>query len=427
MPNNISMKRRLSPITIILFGLSLLAHNVHAAPGPGVYDLTVELKANGSVVLQWKEAPGLSGSLAVYRSNREIVDRLPASASLVAQVPTGALTCVDQPDGSGPWFYLVLPESRVSGALNTLPPGTSISQTAIKIPSLSQTKPDAPSITLERKSSFSNMYAKVEGEAIYIHFNTRVDAGRAVLYRSTSPVRGINDLVNAVIIHVGKPESPFVDYPVPGIECWYALILEDDIRKGVAGIFPGDNATDYAVEVRAGTSQARRPLSAANIRSMPLPLISRDALADMIQAWPSNTPPRRSLSPAAAAARAELLSRDRRPMRSLPRRPQLFQQDLSPAEGGEAWVLHSIVADSFRAGKWEESADALGAFLSLPRSNEAENRGRFYLGQTYYFRGDYRLALFEFLLSHRSYPVEANGWIQECLGQLSKNAWQRGN
>lgn len=417
------MKRRALLAILIIATLVVLPSRLSATPGIGVYDLAVELKDNGSVVLEWKETAGLTGSLAVYRSKHEIVDRLPPSARLIAQVPAGALTCVDQPEGAGPWYYLVLPESKVQAALASLPPGTSITRTAIKIPVLAQPVNETTSSNLDRTASFSNMYATVEGEAIYIHFIPLVEEGRAVLYRSTLPVRSIEDLVHAVIIHVGPPKGPFVDYPVPGIECWYALILEEDIRKGVAGIFSGQNATSYAVEVRAGPSGTGGPRIATHIRSMPLPLISRDALADMIQAWPSSTARRQELSPAAAAARAELLSRGKRPLRSTPRRPQLFQQDLSPSEGGEAWVLHSIVADSFRAGRWEESADALGAFLSLPRSAEAENRGRFYLGQSWYFRGDYRLALFEFLLSHRSYPVEANAWIQECLGQLSKNVW----
>lgn len=418
MPNNRIMMGKIRCLLLAIAFIAVPVSSLLAETSVGVLDLNVELKNGATVVLSWRESPGLTGSLAVYRSSREFVDRLPASASLVAIVPVSVGTCIDIPEGPGPWYYIVLPESRVQGARNSLPAGSRITQTAIHLPSRIQETPTPTD--LERRLSFKGIYAVIEGDAVNIHFTPLVESGRAVLYRSTKPVRSMDDLVNAVILQVGAPESPYIDYPVPGIECWYTIILEDDFRRGLAGIFPGENATEFPVEVSVGTRRTALSLGPGKLRSMPLPLISRDALAEMIHAWPGQSPLPRSLHPEASRAVADILSRWRSPQRSLRRSPQVFQIDLSPSSGGEAFVLYSIINERFRIGRWEESADALGAFLSLPRSEEAENRARFYLAQTYYFRSDFRLALFEFLLSHRSYPVESNAWIQDCLRRLSQ-------
>jgi len=57
-------------------------------------------------------------------------------------------------------------------------------------------------------------------------------------------------------------------------------------------------------------------------------------------------------------------------------------------------------------------------YLSLPRSKGVEARARFYLGQTLYFIGNYRGALFEFLSIKSIHPVEANMWIDSILAAM---------
>jgi TolA-binding protein len=55
----------------------------------------------------------------------------------------------------------------------------------------------------------------------------------------------------------------------------------------------------------------------------------------------------------------------------------------------------------------------------LPRSPASEARARYYLGQSYYFAGKNREALFEFLLVQSQYGAEANDWIRSLLPNLS--------
>jgi TolA-binding protein len=56
----------------------------------------------------------------------------------------------------------------------------------------------------------------------------------------------------------------------------------------------------------------------------------------------------------------------------------------------------------------------------LPRSSPAESRARFYLGQAYYYSGNYREALFEFLLIRDVFPAEGSEWVQATLAAMVK-------
>jgi TolA-binding protein len=98
--------------------------------------------------------------------------------------------------------------------------------------------------------------------------------------------------------------------------------------------------------------------------------------------------------------------------------PRVFAMDLRAPAGGEESALFQIVKDHFEKFDWEGARVSLQHYLSLPRSKEVEARGRFYLGQTLYYTGNYREALMEFL-SFRSFnPVEANAWIDAVLSAM---------
>jgi TolA-binding protein len=101
--------------------------------------------------------------------------------------------------------------------------------------------------------------------------------------------------------------------------------------------------------------------------------------------------------------------------------PRAFKDDLEvPSGGGEDYMLKNIVQGPFLMRNWEEARENLTEFLSLPRSSSAENRARFYLGQTYYYSGSYREALFEFLLIRDVFPAESGEWVQASLSAMVK-------
>jgi hypothetical protein len=234
-----------------------------------------------------------------------------------------------------------------------------------------------------------------------------------VLYRSVSPIIRSQDLLNAVVVQDGI-NTPFTDYPVPGISYYYAVISEDELIAGNVGIFPGYNATITAAEVPAGSRVGLG--DSPGIRSIPLPLISVNAVSpggiygDVLPPTP--------LSPEAARAVNNLNLQGvsgRLPQKT----PRVFSQDLEAPSGGEEYPLRSIVQGPFRRQEWSACRDEMLQYLSLPRGAAAESRARFYLGQAYYFTGSFREALFEFLTVQTNYPGESAEWIQATLAMLT--------
>jgi hypothetical protein len=278
------------------------------------------------------------------------------------------------------------------------------------VPAVSPAAAPAPA-----EPAISAIEARIEGDSVIISYKTADTAKNAVLYRGVRPMERIEDLLNAVIVQSGI-SSPFVDYPVPGIPYYYAVVFGEDISGGRAVLRPGYNTTRTAAEVAPGQHRVGLPEPQREIRSMPLPLISLYTAVPGAEGL-GEPPPPAPLSPEAAKAVGSIQTPERRAPAAV-RRKRAFDQDLEVPAGGEEYSLRSIVQGSFTKGDWKNSIEELLRYLSLPRSRASEARARFYLGQAYYFSGAPRKALFEFLFVQPLYPEEAREWVQASLAAL---------
>ncbi len=265
---------------------------------------------------------------------------------------------------------------------------------------------------LVSKPAFSAVTASVNGDAVEINFKAERKVVSALLYRSATPLRRVADLLDAIIVLAGPPEAPMIDYPVPGIAYYYALLDENELKSGSALIEIGVNTTVQAATVPAGLYRIGLPGPSSDLRSMPLPLISLHSLGETS---PSLTPS--PLSPEATKIIKRLVSVTE-PKELSERRPRVFPQDLEAPAGGEEYTLRSIVQGTFAKRDWRKAITELSGYLSLSRTALTEARARFYLGQSYYFQNQYREALFEFLLVQEQYSAEAREWIQAVLRHL---------
>jgi TolA-binding protein len=98
--------------------------------------------------------------------------------------------------------------------------------------------------------------------------------------------------------------------------------------------------------------------------------------------------------------------------------PKAFSGDLRASAGEDAASLGSIVRGVFANREWDAARTALLHYLSLPQTEQAQARARYYLGQTYYFSGQYREALLEFLSVRTLEPAEVSAWIDAALAAL---------
>jgi hypothetical protein len=375
---------------------------------PFVSQLQGEVK-NNLVRLSWQDSRDVRGPVFIYRSQTPFDAAHPYYMVRPVEAPYGAQSYIDEVETPGEWHYFIAASDERGRRYEIfMPHGNTITVTVEEIQN--ESVPSSPSPGTASK--ITGLDAAVRGDGVLISFRLTAPIKNLVLYRSVSPIAKTRDLLNAVLVEDGIL-SPFMDYPIPGIPYYYAVISEDELVSGNVEIYPGYNATINAAEV---STESRIGLGASpGIRSIPLPLISISALSP--ESGYGDLPSPRPLSPEAARA-VNGISLGRTASMLPQKTPQVFDQDLAPPSGGEEYALRSIVQGPFKDQDWTVCRDELLQYLSLPRSAAVEGRARFYLAQAHYFTGSFREALFEFLTAQTNYPAETVEWIQATLTML---------
>ena len=409
------MKFRETFFTVVLFsvlGLTWSFTEDRSSVQPFVRQLTATIQDN-KVMLQWVDAQDGKGPVYIYRKIISSGSSGPQDLDPV-QVPRGVQSYIDPIESDGLRSYLVLASDANGVPYTVRIPNTNYIEIDVKKTPLPLSKSDS------KYQNISSLKTEVQKDSIIISFTLNGSETKSiqplVLYRSTQPIRYVQDLVQAVIVQGGITSSPYIDYPVPDIPYYYALVFEDDIKQGNLRLEGGKNVTLIPAEVPAGTFRIGLPGPQKDIRSIPLPLLSVTATVpgalNTIQVPVLALP----LSPEASKAVSALPFPE--PKKAALKKPRVFSQDLNAIGGGEEFTLRSIVQGAFNNRDWNSVIEQLERFLSLPRSSTIEARSRFYLGQAYYMTGKYREALFEFLLMKNLYPAEAREWIQSILPLL---------
>jgi hypothetical protein len=364
----------------------------------------------GCIRLTWEDSRNVTGPVFIYRSDTPFpVSPLPQGA----EVPYGAQSYVDEVERSGTFHYFAV-SSDEWGRKYMIPiPYTNTISVIVNagdmtfFPNGLQEGPGTPETAEKSIYSFK---AEEDNGRIILSFEG--GGKNAVIYRSTKPMRTGEDLFQALIVGRGSL-PPFIDYPVPGIPYYYAVVLEEEMNSGPILLSAGKNTTAEPVTVRRREQETAVPVPDGRIRTIPLPSMSVESARNgLAPDFPSSPLSEEALR--AARALAGPVSK------TVPfREPGIFLEDMEEASSeGENSRLSQIVRGAFSSRKWEEAGEELRRFLSLPRPAAVESRSRFYLGQVYYFTGKPREALFEFLSARNTYPNETNPWINATLARL---------
>jgi hypothetical protein len=407
---NKSMKKQGRLIFLLslvpLFGA--FSEETEAVFAPFVSHLEAELK-NSFIRLTWKDSRNVTGPVFIYRSDTPFpVSPLPQGV----EVPYGAQSYVDEAERPGTFHYFAVSSDEWGRKYmipipytNTVSVTVNAGDTAFFLNG-SREVPGTPETAEKGIYSFR---AEADNGRIVLSFEG--GGKNAVLYRSTKPMRSGEDLLQALIVGRGS-SPPFIDYPVPGIPYYYAVVLEEEMNSGLILLSAGKNTTVEPVTVRREQETAG-PVPNDRIRTIPLPPVSVESARNgLAPDFPSSPLSEEALS--AARALAGPVSK------TVPfREPGVFLEDVEGVSSeGENGRLGQIVRGPFSSRKWEEAGEELRRFLSLPRPTAMESRSRFYLGQVYYFTGKPREALFEFLSARNTYPNETNPWIDATLARL---------
>ena len=404
------MSKKLLSLVFILF--LLIPAGLFAQSRELVFNVSqimVESRSN-LIRLTWVDSPDARGPVYIYRSARPFTGSIPANIRPVT-VRYGMQYYIDDSDDMDDIYYFIA-ASDLNGQLYDIiiPQVNSVSVSLGSVPQgdLGIIIHPLPVLPVESVQGISNLEAVQERDRVVISFDTTGIPRNAILYRSMQPIRQPQDLLNAVIVQSGI-DSPFIDFPIPGISWYYAVIFEDEIAGGNMGIIPGFNSTVSPIIISGDHAVER------SLRPMPLPVLTlHNTLPGgvLITDIPDLVP----LSAESINMLRETQMPEKAPL--VLKSPRIFTVDMEAPAGGEESALFQIITEYFINAEWENVLVSLQHYLSLPRSGEVEARARFYLGQAMYFTGDYRGALMEFLAFRSSYPEEAGLWIDAVLSAM---------
>jgi len=377
---------------------------------PYISSISVEAR-NNLIRITWQDSPDARGPVFIFRSARPFSGSIPANIRPVV-VRYGEQYYIDDADDmenlyyfiaasdiSGQRYDIILPRINSTSLFLAQTEDEAQTQTQEQIIVPSQTS--APAVISD---GIYNLRANHDEDRVVITFESTGERRNAILYRSTRPVQRPQDLLNAVIVQSGIT-SPFVDFPIPGLTWYYAVVYEDEIASGVMGIRPGINATTSPVTIANVTAER-------SLRPIPLPVMTlRNTMPDSL--FITEIPGMTSLNIESAGILRDTQMPPKLPL--VPRRPRVFAADLVAPTGGEESALFQIIMEHFVKFEWENARVSLQHYLSQPRSREIEARARFYYGQALYYTNNYRQALMEFLFFRSFHLPEANTWIEAVL------------
>jgi len=368
-----------------------------------------------SITLSWRPVPGFEGSYRIYRHTREIDEASFPAAVQVAAVGPGVASYEDLPPGREAYFYAVLlDDGKLSPAFIPFRNKTS---TPAQIANV------APEPDLAAR--ISGLTAEVVEDAIRLRFQSSRGDRELLLFRSLYPMRSGEDLLAASSpVALDPGTRGYEDSPIPGLDYYYALIDAGLFKIGKPELAEGENSTTRPVQVPMGAGRvglppapaaaaaARMPAGAA--RSAPLPYL---ALDDAMGMPATPLPAARPISPATRrAVEAVLAEAPPRAARMLP--VQALSEDLGAGGESEGFGLGLLLADHLLKGDLTGAEKGLLAFLAVRRSEAAEARAHFYLGQVYYLQGKLERSVLELLLARQLYYAAVEPWLDACLLRL---------
>jgi len=332
------MRKHPAIILSAILALSLSSAFLGAQGVPAPYVTRLRIGVNGDlVVLTWEDSPDATGSLRVFRSASPINAENVASASAVGTVPYGQMRFEDRPGTRNEWYYAVASLDEAGVPYPYFLPFKNATAVGV-IPESS----GADLAAAENFVDVTAISASAASDAVSVRFSAPSAGHRLVVYRSPDPIESSLAVLSASIVSIVEDSATEVmDYPVPGIGYYYAIVDEKRLREGSVDIKPGSNATTPPGKIEPGANRSGPPRRRPSPGAAPSPTGSsiRPSGRESASAPPSSRPsapppaPRWRRPSAASSASSPTRPRACRPSsssRSTPRNPPRATSTRSP-------------------------------------------------------------------------------------------------
>lgn len=247
--------------------------------------------------------------------------------------------------------------------------------------------------------------------------NTEKNITKFLVYRNTMPITVFNDVNHSTFLaQIPGSSTGYTDSVKDLNDYYYAVISFTDECYDL--IMPAMNATIKGVHVEAKKqnpvipkyTEPEKQYPKGTLRETPLPYL--DLVDGLVKS--ENQISDLALSKAAGLGRkitapAVLLE------------PYYFEADMISPERGDAYYLFQILSQYFAPRKYRDSITQLKKLTGTNITREVESRATFYLGEAYYFTGDFENAVRSFVKVQEYFPEESKKWLESSLDHLEIN------
>ena len=98
--------------------------------------------------------------------------------------------------------------------------------------------------------------------------------------------------------------------------------------------------------------------------------------------------------------------------------PYIFEEDLISPDGGDDYLLFNILKTTFIQRKYDEAIPLLIQLIGTNISEDTRYRAYFYLGESYYFTGNYKEAVKIFVKVEHIYTNLVKQWLNSSLDHI---------
>ncbi len=249
------------------------------------------------------------------------------------------------------------------------------------------------------------------------------------IYRTAKPVNGFSDIENEKpIAIVDRSSETYTDNVRSSSEYYYTVVTmlhQEDSEKEdgevLRLVLPGVNTTIEGTKAEETQPKQKTSIKKTDalqkeyedtLRPIPLPFI--DVLDE------SSIDHEHEISEETKQSIEGLLpDYKKNKTESEPLPVYIFEEDMVSPAGGDEYLLFEILRDYFIKKRYTEAAGALRSFLSQNRTKEVADRASFYLGESYYYTGNFASALTHFLSLEEAFPELARKWTESTLDVFS--------
>lgn len=233
------------------------------------------------------------------------------------------------------------------------------------------------------------------------------------LYRDTKPLSAPEDILKAQLIATLTPmECGYTDNVNDYRDYFYAIIICCPNPYNV--IIPSMNATIHGAHLipsapkeNESTANNTKTYENGKLRETPLPYL------DLLDKTEENE----KLISDEATTRAKKLGLE--PEKKHEEiAPYFFEEDLIEPDNGDAYFLFEILAKSFVIKDYDKALTDLKKLAGTKISEDVVERTYFYIGETYFFLGNYEEAIKYFIKTQLTFPILSKKWISESLDRL---------